>query len=91
MATVSFHLKEPAADRPTAIFALLTIDRRHRIKTYTGQSIHPGKWVKAEQRAQVRGKGNEQHGHLNDALDGIGERLLLAYAEHLATGTLPTA
>ena len=91
MATVSFHLKEPAADRPTAVYALLTIDRRHRVKVYTGQSIHPSKWVKAEQRAQVRGKGNEQHGHLNDALDGIGERLLLAYAEHLATGTLPTA
>ena len=91
MATVSFHLKEPAADRPTAIYALLTIDRRHRVKVYTGQSLHPGKWVKAEQRAQVRGKGNEQHGHLNDALDGIGERLLLAYAEHLATGALPTA
>ena len=91
MATVSFHLKEPAADRPTAVYALLTIDRRHRIKVYTGQSIHPGKWVKAEQRAQVRGKGNEQNGHLNDALDGIGERLLLAYAEHLGAGTLPTA
>jgi len=91
MATVSFHLKEPGADRPTAIYALLTIDRRHRIKVYTGQSLHPDKWVKAEQRAQVRGKGNELNGHLNDALDGISKRLLLAYSTHLAAGTLPTA
>jgi hypothetical protein len=91
MATVSFHLKEPGVDRPTAIYALLTIDRRHRIKVYTGQSIHPDRWNKADQRAQLRGKGNELNGHLNDALTGISERLLLAYAQHLATGTLPTA
>ncbi|QJX46623.1 tyrosine-type recombinase/integrase [Hymenobacter taeanensis] len=91
MATVSFHLKEPGADRPTAIYALLTIDRRHRVKVYTGQSIHPDRWNKADQRAQLRGKGNELNGHLNDALTGISERLLLAYAESLATGTLPTA
>ena len=91
MATVSFHLKEPGVDRPTAIYALLTIDRRNRVKVYTGQSIHPSKWLKTEQRAQVRGRGNELHGHLNDALAGISERLLLAYAEHLAAGTVPTA
>lgn len=91
MATVSFHLKEPGADRPTAIYALLTIDRRHRVKVYTGQSIHPDRWNKADQRAQLRGKGNELNGHLNDALTGISERLLLAYAESLATGILPTA
>jgi integrase len=91
MATVSFHLKEPGADRPTAIFALLTIDRRHRIKIYTGQSIHPDKWIKAEQRAQVRGRGNDLNGHLNDALEGIGERLQLAYSDCLAAGYVPTA
>jgi len=91
MATVSFHLKEPGADRPTAIFALLTIDRRHRIKIYTGQSIHPGKWIKADQRAQIKGRGNELNGHLNDALAGVAERLLLAYSQHLAAGTVPTA
>ncbi len=91
MATISFHLKEPGADRPTAIFALLTIDRRHRIKVYTGQSIHPGKWIKADQRAQVKGRGNELNGHLNDALAGVAERLLLTYSHHLAAGTVPTA
>ncbi|MFD2786264.1 site-specific integrase [Hymenobacter rubripertinctus] len=91
MATVSFHLKEPKADRPTAIYALLTIDRRTRIKVYSGQSIHPSKWGKADQRAQVRGKGNELNGHLNDALAGINDRLLAAYATHLAAGTVPTA
>ena len=91
MATVSFHLKEPGVDRPTAIYALLTIDRRHRIKVYTGRSIHPDKWIKADQRAQVRGKGNELNGLLNDALTDMANRLLLAYSESLATGTLPTA
>ena len=91
MATVSFHLKEPGADRPTAIFALLTIDRRTRLKIYTGQSIIPGKWGKAEQRALTRGRGNELNGHLNDALDGISQRLLLACGEYLAAGTVPTA
>ena len=91
MATISFNLKEPGADRPTAIFALLTIDRRHRIKVYTGQSIHPSKWIKADQRAQVKGRGNELNGHLNDALAGIAARLLLAYSQHLAAGTVPTA
>ena len=91
MATVSFHLKEPGADRPTAVFALLTIDRRHRIKVYTGQSLHPSKWIKADQRALVKGRGNELNGHLNDALAGVAERLLLAYSRHLAAGTVPTA
>jgi integrase len=91
MATVSFHLKEPGVDRPTAIYALLTIDRRNRVKVYTGQSIHPSKWLKADQRAQVRGRGNELNGHLNDALALISERLTLAYAERLAAGTVPTA
>lgn len=91
MATVSFHLKDPGADRPTAIYALLTIDRRNRIKTYTGQSIHPDKWNKADQRVLVRGKSNELNGHLNDALDLVSKRLLTSYAQHLASGTLPTA
>jgi integrase len=91
MATVSLHLKEPGADRPTSIYALLTVDRRHRIKVYTGQSIHPSKWIKADQRAQVKGRGNELNGHLNDALAGIGERLLLTYSKYLAAGTVPTA
>ena len=91
MATVSFHLKEPGVDRPTAIYALLTVDRRHRIKVYTGRSIHPDKWLKADQRAQVRGKGNELNGLLNDALADMVQQLLLTYSESLATGTLPTA
>lgn len=91
MATVSFHLKEPSADRPTAIFALLTVDRRTRIKVYTGQSIHPSKWVKAEQRALTRGRGNDLNGHLNDALSGIADRILAAYSQYLAAGILPSA
>ncbi|WP_162910758.1 tyrosine-type recombinase/integrase [Hymenobacter oligotrophus] len=90
MATVSFHLKDPGADRPTAIYALLTINRRHRVKAYTGQSIHPARWNKSDQRAHVRGKGNELNGHLNDALVRASERILIAYNQSLAAGTLPT-
>ena len=88
MANVSFHLKAPGADRPTAIYALLTIDRRNRVKVYSGQSIHPKLWIAADQRAQVR--GHKQNGHLNDALDQRRGRLLACYAENLAAGILPT-
>ncbi|MBG8552547.1 site-specific integrase [Hymenobacter guriensis] len=89
MATVSFHLKEPKAERPTAIYALLTIDRRTRLKVYTGLSLLPAQWVTKEQRAQER--GYPLNGLTNDALDGIAERLRTCYIQCLAQGTLPTS
>lgn len=90
MATVSFHLKVPKADRATAIFAFLAHEGG-RIKVYTGLSVHPSKWVKESQRAQVRGRGNELNGHLNDSLDLTETELLDCYGRHRAVGTLPTA
>lgn len=90
MATVSFHLKEPKADRPTAIFAYLAHEAG-RVKVYTGLSIHPAKWLSTAQRAQVRGRGNDLNGHLNDTLDAAEADLLDCYGHHRAAGTLPTA
>jgi hypothetical protein len=66
MATVSCHLKRPDATIPTAILALVTV-RGKRCKVYSGWSILPKQWVKAEQRAQER--GYQHNGTLNDALD----------------------
>lgn len=55
---------------------------------YSGLSIHPKQWVKAEQRAQLR--GYPANGLLNDALDLLEEKLLASYAERRATGDTPT-
>jgi hypothetical protein len=66
MAAVSFWLKEPNATKPTPIFAFLSFDGK-RVKVYTGLSILPKQWVKANQRAQVRGYADS--GELNDALE----------------------
>jgi hypothetical protein len=50
MAAVSFLLKEPNATKPTPIFAFLSFDGK-RVKVYSGLSILPKQWVKANQRA----------------------------------------
>ncbi|UOR06223.1 site-specific integrase [Hymenobacter aerilatus] len=89
MATVSFHLKEPKADRPTAIFALLTVDRRTRIKVYTGLSIHPNQWLTKAQKALERGYPDNPA--VNDALEVKGKQIEDCYASYLAEGLLPTA
>lgn len=89
MASISFHLKEPKADRPTAIFALLTIDRRTRIKVYTGRSIHPRQWLVGEQKAQERGYPDNPA--LNTALVVQAKQLEECYAAYLAEGIVPTA
>lgn len=87
MANVSFLLKEPKADRSTPIFAFIAFDGQ-RVKVYSGLSIHPKQWVKAEQRAQLR--GYPANGLLNDALDLLEEKLLASYAERRATGDTPS-
>ena len=87
MAKVSFLLKEPKADRPTPIFAFVAFDGQ-RVKVASGLSIHPKQWVKAEQRAQLR--GYPANGLLNDALDLLEENLLESYAERRAKGDTPT-
>ncbi|GAB3843804.1 site-specific integrase [Hymenobacter terrigena] len=87
MATVSFLLKEPNAAKATPIFAFLSFDGQ-RTKVSTGLSIRPKQWLKADQRAQVR--GYPDNGTLNDALELIEEQLLACYGEHRAQGALPT-
>ncbi|WP_324675052.1 site-specific integrase [Hymenobacter sp. GOD-10R] len=88
MATVSFHLKEPKADKPTAIFAFLSFDGR-RVKVYSGLSVHPKQWIKADQRAKVRGYAS--NGKLNDSLELLEKKLLAYYGEQRALGLLPTS
>ena len=87
MASVSFLLKEPNAAKATPIFAFLSFDGQ-RTKVYTGLSILPKQWLKADQRAQVRGLPD--NGALNDALELAEEQLLTCYREHRAQGQLPT-
>lgn len=88
MATVSFLLKEPNATKPTPIFAFLSFDGK-RVKISLGLSILPKQWLKADQRAQVRGYAD--NGTLNDALELMEEQLLQCYKEHRAQGLLPSA
>ncbi|RZJ88925.1 MAG: hypothetical protein EOO60_10610 [Hymenobacter sp.] len=66
MAAISFLLKEPTATKLTPIFAFVGFDGK-RVKVYTGLSILPKQWLKAEQRAQVRGLPD--NGKPNDALE----------------------
>lgn len=88
MAAVSFLLKEPSATKPTPIFAFLSFDGQ-RVKVYTGLSILPKQWIKAEQRAQVRGLPD--NGKLNDTLELAEQQLLNCYRTHRAKGQLPSA
>ena len=88
MASVSFLLKEPSATKPTPIFAFLSFDGQ-RVKVYTGLSILPKQWLKAEQRAQVRGLPD--NGKLNDALALAEQQLLDCYRTHRAQGQLPSS
>ncbi|KUG09398.1 tyrosine-type recombinase/integrase [Solirubrum puertoriconensis] len=87
MASVSFHLKRPDATIPTAIIALVSCSGQ-RTKVYTGLSILPKQWIKAEQRAQER--GYQQNGALNDALDLLAKQLLAYCDEQRALGLLPS-
>ncbi|SFP79678.1 site-specific integrase [Hymenobacter arizonensis] len=87
MASVSFLLKEPNAVKATPIFAFLSFDGQ-RAKIYTGLSILPKQWLKADQRAQVR--GYPENGSLNDTLELAEKQLLACYGDHRAQGLLPT-
>ena len=87
MAKVSFLLTQPKAEKPTPIFAFLAFDGQ-RVKVYSGLSIHPKQWIKAEQRAQER--GYPANGAVNDALKLLAERLLKCYDAYRAKGELPT-
>jgi integrase len=87
MAAVSFLLKEPSATKATPIFAFVSFDGQ-RVKVSTGLSILPKQWLKAEQRAQVRGLPD--NGKLNDALELAEQQLLDCYKQYRALGQLPS-
>jgi integrase len=87
MASVSFLLKEPNAVKLTPIFAFVSFDGQ-RVKVYTGLSILPKQWLKADQRAQVRGYAD--NGALNDSLALAEQQLLACYRTCRALGQLPT-
>ena len=91
MATISFHLKEPRADKPTAIFIWLNGDGQ-RVRIYTGEKIHPTQWDRSEQKAKTRGRGidSEANGTLNTSLANMSKRLETYYAKQRAQGILPS-
>lgn len=90
MASVSFHLKDPSADKPTAIFIWLNGDGQ-RVRIYTGEKIHPGQWDKGEQKAKTRGRGiDSNNGTINTSLKNMGERLLRFYGEQRAARIIPS-
>lgn len=98
MATVSFHLKEPKVDKPTAIFIWFNPQNGGpRVRLYTGDKIHPSLWTGGDvQRAITKGRALDSNvKRVNEALNANHERmsrLLLAYwGECRAAGTLPTA
>jgi hypothetical protein len=88
VAKVSFLLTQPKAEKPTPIFAFLAFDGQ-RVKVYSGLSIHPKQWIKADQRTQER--GYPANSAINDALKLMAERLMTSYNACRAKGELPTA
>lgn len=98
MATVSFHLKEPKVDKPTAIFIWFNPQNgQPRIRLYTGDKLHPSQWAGGDvQRAITKGRTiDPEIKRANEALNANNERMsrrLLAYwGECRAQGVLPTA
>ncbi|OWP63501.1 hypothetical protein CDA63_08990 [Hymenobacter amundsenii] len=91
MATVSFHLKEPKADKATAIFILLNGDGQ-RVKIYTGERIAPEQWSKAEQKAKTRGRGIESdtNATINSSLANMAKLLETYYSKQRAVGIIPS-
>jgi integrase len=98
MATISFHLKEPKADKPTAIFMWFNPQNgQPRIRLYTGDKIHPSQWAGGDvQRAITKGRGldpdvKRTSEALNANHERMSKRLLAYWGECRAAGTLPTA
>ncbi|MCC3158660.1 site-specific integrase [Hymenobacter sp. 15J16-1T3B] len=90
MATVSFHLKDPKSDKPTAVFIWFNADGR-RTKIYTGYKVDPQQWDAGEQKAKTRGRGySSTNGSTNDGLKLMGETLQEYYAEKRAKGLIPS-
>lgn len=95
MATVSFHLKEPNGDKPTAIFIWFNPQNgQPRVRIYTGDKIHPDQWEGGDtQRAKTpkRGAETERNKTINISNERMSKRLLSYWDECRAEGLLPTA
>ena len=98
MATISFHLKEPKLDKPSAIFMWFNPQNgQPRIRLYTGDKIHPDQWTGGDvQRALTKGRNiDPEIKRANEALNANNERmskrLLTYWNECRATGILPSA
>ena len=98
MATVSFELKDPKADKPTAIRILFNPQNgQPRIKIYTGDKIHPAHWSAGDvQRAITKARGMDvEVKRANELINANNERMstrLLEYwGECRAKGLLPSA
>jgi integrase len=87
MATISFHLKRPGADEPTAIFVMLYANGK-QTKIYTGETIHPAQWDKDDQKAKTRNR--TENDTLNKNLARMGKQVLEFYRESVANGVVPT-
>lgn len=98
MATISFHLKEPKLDKPSAIFMWFNPQNgQPRIRLYTGDKIHPDQWTGGDvQRALTKGRNiDPEIKRANEALNANNERmskrLLTYWSECRAIGILPSA
>ncbi|GAB3858760.1 site-specific integrase [Hymenobacter terrigena] len=97
MATVSFELKDPKSEKPTAIRILFNRqDGRPRIKIYTGDKILPAYWSAGDiQRAITKARGMDDdvkraNELINLSNERMGKRLLDFWGECRAKGYLPT-
>ena len=98
MATVSFHLKEPKADKPTAVFIWFNPQNgQPRIRLYTGDKILPALWAGGDvQQAITKGRTLDDdvkraNAAINANYSRMSKRLLAYWAECRAQGVLPTA
>ena len=75
MATVSFHLKEPNGDKPTAIFIWFNPQNgQPRVRLYTGDKLVPEQWEGGNvQRAKTPKRGPETE--RNKAINANNERM----------------
>jgi|SRR6476661_1694230 len=95
MATVSFHLKEPNGEKPTAIFIWFNPQNgSSRVRIYTGDKIRPDQWEGGEeQRARTpkRGTETDRNKAINANNERMKKRLLDYWQECRAAGILPSA
>ncbi|OGX89488.1 hypothetical protein BEN47_19620 [Hymenobacter lapidarius] len=97
MATVSFHLKDPKANKPTPVFILFNPHNgTPRVRIYTGEKILPAYWTGGNvQQALTKGRSinaelKRTHETLNASLTRMSKRLLAYWNEYRSQGKLPS-